>query len=299
MASFNFLTNTKVYMVHGGFRYPVEVESISADQTLMENSYSGKTLHEQNMFEPSTISKANPANFEFTIHLIREDDYSVVFSRLLDYAEFDLYVESDVHVFRLSSCIITNGSISVQKNSILKLGITGQAKRLYAPEATNSYSYPGTLISRASTTTYNLSKILTFDWDSTDYSSHVESINIELQNQLEWTPYTTVNAGIEATDINSIMYPTDYTIKKRILAGNIRKYIEENAVSDVQNFNTSTPLRLTIGETIGGTNYGIDLNLSSVSWTNRTLFEQIYMEDYSWRMNYNPTLSTVFNYNTY
>ena len=77
------------------------------------------------------------------------------------------------------------------------------------------------------------------------------------------------------------------------------KYIEENATSDVQNFDTDTALRLTVGENVGGTNYGLDLNLSSVSWTNRTLFEETYMEDYSWRMNYNPTLSSVFNYNTY
>ena len=299
MASFNFLTNTKVYVVHGGNRYPIEVESISADQTLMENSYSAKTLHEQSMFEPSTITKANPANFEFTIHLIREDDYSVVFDRLLDYAEFDLYVEGDVHVFKLDSCVITNGAVSIRKDSILKLSISGQAKRLYAPQAASSYSYPGTLQTRASTTTYNLANILTFTWDSTDYSSHVESINFELQNQLEWTPYTTVHEGINATDVASIMYPTAYTIKKRILAGNIRKYIEENATSDVQNFDTDTALRLTVGENVGGTNYGLDLNLSSVSWTNRTLFEETYMEDYSWRMNYNPTLSSVFNYNTY
>lgn len=299
MASFNFLTNTKVYVVHSGKRYPLEVESISGDQTLMENSYSAKTLHEQNMFESSTITKANPANFEFTLHLIREADFTIIFDRLVDYSEFDLYIEGDTHIFKMVSCVITNGSISTKKGSILKVAISGQAKRLYPPVLASSYTYPGTLQTRSSTTTYNLGKILTFEWDSVDYSSHVESLNLELQNQLEWTPYTTVNQGIEATGIESIMYPSAYTIKTRILAGNIRKYIEETSVSDVQNFNTSTSLHLILGEEVSGTNYGIELNLASVSWTNRTLFEETYMEDYSWRMNYNPTLSSVFNYNTY
>lgn len=299
MASFNFLTNTKVYVVYGANRYPVEVESISASQTLTENSYPVKTLHTENMFEASTITKANPANFEFTIHLIREDDYSVVFDRLIDYAEFDLYVEGDSHVFRIESCIITNGAVSISKDSILKMDISGQAKRLYAPALSSSYTYPGTLQSRASTTTYNIAKILTFDWNGTDYSDHVVSMSLELQNDIEWTPYATVNKAISVSGVDSIMYPTDYTIEKRILAGNIKKYLEESSVSDAQNFDTDTSLRLTLGESESGTDYGLDLNLSSVSWTNRALFDEIYMEDYSWRMNYNPTLSSVFTYNTY
>lgn len=299
MASFNFLTNTKVYLVHNSSRYLLDVESISGSQTLMENSYPVKTLHSQDMFEASTITKANPANFEFIIHLIRETDYSVVFDRLLDYGEFDLYIEGDEHVFKLQSCIITNGSVNIQKTSILKVNISGQASRLYPPEASSSYLYPGTLETRSSTTTFNQITDITLDLDSADYSTHLASISFELQNQLEWTPYTNVHSGIQATDVNSIMYPENYTIKNRVLAGVIKRYLPDGVATNVQNFNTSSSLLLKAGQTINATQYGISLNLASVSWTNRALFEETYMEDYSWRMNYNPTLSTVLQYNTY
>lgn len=298
MASFNFLRNTNVYLVVDGNRYPLEVESISADQTLMENSFPVKTLHTQDMFEASTITKANPGNFEFTIHLIREDDYSVVFDKLIDYGTFDLYIEGDEHVFKLEKCVITNGGIQLNRSTILKIAISGQFSRLHTPESASTYSYPGTLVPRSNTQgTMNIVKYLSVTWGGSDYSSLVESANIELQNQLDWTPYTTVHSGLEASDVDSIMYPSDFTIKNRILAGNIRRYIPNGPAPDVQNFDTSTSLRLIAGEQVGGTVYGIDLNLDSITWTNRVTFEQIYVEDYSWRMNYNPAaLSSAFTY---
>lgn len=297
MASFNFLRNTTLYLVVSGNRYPLQVESVSGDQTLTEKTIPVKTLHSQDMFEASAITKANPGNFEFTIHLIREDDYSVVFDRLIDYGTFDLYIESDTHVFKLENCVITNGSINLSKAAILKISIAGQCSRLHPPEVASSYSYPGTLVPRTSGQgTVNIVNSLDINWDGSDYSRLIESVNIELQNQVSWTPYTTVNDGINALAIDSIMYPSTFTVSKRTLAGNIRKYLTDDNISDVQNFDTSTSFSITAGEDVSGTVYGIELDLASVAWTNRAVFEEIYLEDYSWRMNYNPTLSTVFTY---
>ena len=102
MATYNFLRESEVYLVYGGNQYRVDVyPNMSCSQTFTEESYPVKTLHNQSlMFEGSSIARANPANFDFTIPSLRENDLDIVLDLLLDYdtslgqqliKTFDLY----------------------------------------------------------------------------------------------------------------------------------------------------------------------------------------------------------------
>ena len=96
MAAFNFLKEARLYIVHSNKQYNIDIENVSFSQTFTEDSYSVKTLHVQDMFEASTINKANPANFEFTMPTLKEADSSVqvVLDRLIDYDTVDLYIKT-------------------------------------------------------------------------------------------------------------------------------------------------------------------------------------------------------------
>ena len=74
--SHSFLRESKLYIVYGGNQYRIfTTTAISFSQTFAEDSYPVKTLHDQSkMFEGSTITKANQANFSFTVPLTIEKD---------------------------------------------------------------------------------------------------------------------------------------------------------------------------------------------------------------------------------
>ena len=109
MAVYNFLKESSVFIVHGGSRYAINTTpEVSISQTFAEDSYTVKTLHDQTkMFEGTTITKANPANFSFGVYLTEEKDETIVKSLLTEYdtssgeqliKSFDLYFVTKVHL---------------------------------------------------------------------------------------------------------------------------------------------------------------------------------------------------------
>ena len=87
MPSYNFKKEAEVFVVYNASKYKLDVSSITFSQTFTEQSYSVKTLHNQkNLFDSSVINKANPANFEITLPLLKEADFTTVFDLLVKYA---------------------------------------------------------------------------------------------------------------------------------------------------------------------------------------------------------------------
>ena len=87
MAVYNLLRDGAVHIVFGGNRYNVKVTpDLSFSQTFAEDAYEVKTLHDQTkMFQGTSVTKANPADFSFAVALTREKDESIVKSLLTDY----------------------------------------------------------------------------------------------------------------------------------------------------------------------------------------------------------------------
>tara|TARA_B110000977_G_scaffold197392_1_gene279841 strand:- start:146 stop:1021 length:876 start_codon:yes stop_codon:yes gene_type:complete len=291
MPNYSFLKEAKVYIVYGTTKKQLDISSVSFSQTFTEETRSVKTLHNQNnMFEGSVINTANPANFEITTNLLIEDASKIVFDRLTDTNSFDLYISTESDVFKLEKCVITNGTINIERLRPLSLSISGQASKLIPSSSVPSGM---TLRTTSSSRTYNLNKDLFVSLGGASISDHLVSVSIELQNEVKWIPYKTVNTA------SGTRYPTQYTIDKKVLAGNIRRYLNDDTESASQSYGLNQSLRIKAGTNIGGLFKGIDFNSNNCSLTQRIQTGTVFMKNTDWRMVQNPSpVSGVLTYFT-
>ena len=155
---------------------------------------------------------------------------------------------------------------------------------------------PGTLQNTGiTTTTYIMPVLSTLTLGTTDVSSSVQGVSVELQNGIEWNNYNTVHGALTATNAATSQYPQNFRISKRVLGGSIRRYLTDTSTT-VNTWNSNTNIRLVAGN---GTQ-GLDFNISNTSFTNRMAGGgDVFMEEYNWRMTQNPTtLSSVITYTT-
>ena len=291
MPNYSFLKEAKVYIVYGTTKKQLDISSVSFSQTFTEETRSVKTLHNQNnMFEGSVINTANPANFELRTNLLIEDASKIVFDRLTDTNSFDLYISTESDVFKLEKCVITNGTINIERLRPLSLSISGQASKLIPSSSVPSGM---TLRTTSSSRTYNLNKDLFVSLGGASISDHLVSVSIELQNEVKWIPYKTVNTA------SGTRYPTQYTIDKKVLAGNIRRYLNDDTESASQSYGLNQSLRIKAGTNIGGLFKGIDFNSNNCSLTQRIQTGTVFMKNTDWRMVQNPSpVSGVLTYFT-
>ena len=67
---------------------------------------------------------------------------------------------------------------------------------------------------------YNMNPVVSVTLDS-QALQNIVSVAVELQNDIEWNPYSTVHQALSVTNASNAMYPTDFALKKRSLAGSI------------------------------------------------------------------------------
>ena len=291
MPNYSFLKEAKVYIVYGTTKKQLDINSVSFSQTFTEETRSVKTLHNQNnMFEGSVINTANPANFELRTNLLIEDASKIVFDRLTDTNSFDLYISTESDVFKLEKCVITNGTINIERLRPLSLSISGEASKLIPGSSVPSGM---TLRTASSSRTYNLNKDLLVSLNSTSISDHLVSVSIELQNDIQWIPYKTVNTAA------GTRYPTQYTVNGKVLSGNIKRYLNDDTESNSQSYGINQALRIKAGTLIGGLFKGIDFNSNNCSLTQRVETGTVFTKNTDWRMVQNPaSVSGVFTYFT-
>ena len=293
MPNFSFKREVEVRLVHNNIRYNIVVSEIDFAQTFQQTSFEVKTLHNQSSFEGSVINRANPAEFSLNTALLFDDRHRVVFDRLLDCDTFDLYISTQSNdVFKLEKCVIQDGTFEINKSRPLRLAISGEASKLSKFTGTipgNDFTYPAP--------TYVVPHIVTLTLGSEDIKDSVLGLSVELQNDIEWNKYNTLQGAVSATNAATSMYPSNFTIGTRILAGSISKYLKDNSTS-VLTWNNNTPLRMIIQNApLGGR--GLDFNITNCSFTNRMSTPDVYQEEYNWRMTQNPTsLSSVITYQT-
>tara|TARA_R100000951_G_scaffold45895_1_gene38952 strand:- start:5026 stop:5973 length:948 start_codon:yes stop_codon:yes gene_type:complete len=314
MPAFNFTKNTKLALVLPGTQvYEVFPETdISFGQTFTESTSSVNTIHSPQYFERSTIVKANPASFSFTVNLAKESTNSadVLFDRAIAHDAFHLYFISDESTFKLENCVITNVSFTIARNSLLKMQIEGEAEKLIRSASNNTNNVPqttfnnfiGTLsetfVSTPSTLTRIIPKIEVTLASAVDITSCVFGVSAELQNEVKWTGYETVNQGLNVTDNTNAMYPSGFTVSQKIFSGNIRRYLQDGTESTLLNFDKDISLRIKAGDTYSGSFAGLDFNMPNVSYTNRVSAGSLYTQSFDWRLTTNSTLSTILQYNT-
>ena len=302
MTAYNFLKESNVHLVYGGSRYLLKTTpDVSFSQTFAEDAYEVKTLHDQTkMFQGTSITKANPADFSFTVHLTTEKDETIVKSLLTDYDStegqtriktFDLYIVTGESTFKLNECVMTNGNFNLAKGSPLTLSVSGQAQKLERV-GNASYSLPGSLASASSTRTPTLS-LIDVEVSGSDVSNII-SATLSVQNEINWTAYETLHSSLSVTNASNAMYPSGFTLGRRVVSGNITQYVTSNNSSTVQSFNTDTTVR--VKTVVDGSTF-LDANLANCMFTKRTATSEAFTQTFDYRLIGNPAnLSTVITY---
>ena len=294
MPTYNFKQEAQVYVVSGGNRHRIDVTDISFSQTFSEESYSVRTLHApNNLFEGSVINKANAANFKFTAPALKEADYAILHTLLLNASSFDLYVQTEADTFKIETAVITNGSFVIERSRPLSIEIQGEGGKL-----TRGATLTGTLQSRSSTKNYTI-PVLDITLNGAALSNIV-GVTMELQNEVEWTPYTTVAGAISATSAATSMYPSTFTLSKKILAGSIRQYLTDSNTANTLDWDTNASLAIKAGNGQTGSSFrGFSFGPATCSFTNRVRTGNIFLQNYDWRLVQNPSnLATILKYET-
>lgn len=302
MVAYNFLKESNVHLVYGGSRYLIKTTpDVSFSQTFAEDAYEVKTLHDQTkMFQGTSITKANPADFSFTVHLTKEKDETIVKSLLTDYdttegqtriKTFDLYIVTGESTFKLNECVLINGDFNLSKGSASTLAVAGQAQKLERI-GDASYSLPGSLVSASSTRTPTLS-LIDVEVGGSDVTNII-SATLSVQNEISWTPYETLQSSLSVTSASNAMYPSGFTLGRRVVSGNIVQYITSNNSSTVQTFNTDTTVR--VKTVVDGSTF-LDANLANCMFTKRANVADVFTQTFDYRLVGNPAnLSTVITY---
>lgn len=288
MPTYNFKDQAEVYVVSGGNQYRIHVADISFGQTFSEESYSVNTIHSPNdLFEASVINKANPATFTFTLPAIEESNYSIIHSLLISGTTFNLYIKTPTDVYLLNQSVMTNGSFVIERSRPLRLEISGEASVL--SRGVSGFSSSSVISNR----TYTIPTV-----DVSLAGSPLDSIvgvTMELQNEVEWTPYTTVNGAVSATT----MYPSGFTISKKILAGSITQYLTSDNKSNALTTSPGASLSITAGNGLtGGFFRGFSFGPATCSFTNRISTGTVFTQSYDWRLTQNTNLANILKYET-
>ena len=303
MSGFNFLKESELHILHGSNRYNVKITpDFTFSQTFAEDAYQVKTLHDQTkMFQGTSVTKANPANFSFETHLTLEKDESIVLDLLTDYdtssgeqllKSFDMYVVSNTQTIKIEGCVITQGEFRFEKSSHLILAVSGNGQKL-SRVGDENFSLPGNLQSASSTRTPT-KPLLDVEVGGSDVTN-LAAATLSVQNNIEWTPYETLQNSLSVTNATNAMYPSKYSLTDRVVSGNITQFYSNANESEYQTFNTNTSVRVKTLKPNGTTH--LDANLSGCMFTKRTGQGEVFTQTFDYRLVTSPAdLGTLITY---
>lgn len=293
---YNLKKNAKLYIVENGNKHLIEVYSdISASQTFDEQSHKRKTLHNLlDLNESASITKANNANFSFTIPVLVLNKGTlepILMSLANDYASgtvenFDIYIETDNIIYRIERSVIESLTLNIDRNEILTASISGSGSKLStystlaAPQA-----IPGTLVTY-STKEYVIIRRTQLILGGQQLNS-VAGISLDIKNEVSWTEYNNLHSSLN----NNIAYPYNYVLSGRSTTGSITEFITSENTSYL--YDTSTTARLILKIYSDNVDYPIiSVDLPSTVFTRRINFDDIINRVYDFRLNSNQEMVT-------
>jgi hypothetical protein len=306
--SHSFLKESKLYIVYGGNKYRIyTTTAINFSQTFAEDSYPVKTLHDQSkMFEGSNITKANPASFSFDVPFTLEKDESIVVDLLSDIVttadsgittqqlkSFDMYVQTGSSTFKLEGAVITSANFSFNPREQFRVEVEGQGLKV-SRAGNESYTIPGNAQSESATRT-PLLVYPVISIDSLSMNSLI-STTLQLQNDISWTPFETLQNSLAVTNSSNAMYPATYTLGKRVASGAVQQYQTDNNITQFDDFSTSSNLTIKavpVGKVSSDAGY-FSVNLNPVHYTARIEVSSVYSQSYDFSSSdTTPTLGYV------
>jgi hypothetical protein len=306
--SVEFLREGRVYLEYAGSFYLLRTGSdVSFSQTFKQDGTENRSLHKlNNLFEGSSITSANPADFSFTLLLIKNDSpryQHLPLDLLLNYSgnslnTFNLYFvytsyNPDIY-YKLEGCVFTNGSFNIPAKGIITVGLSGQATKLTRFNTTFSVS----------TGSYNANPTYAVSRDTRvtvggNILDNILGVSIEVQNNISWTENVTLQKSLAVTSAANTVFPASFTLESRALGGSIQQYVDEartQSKTNVQTWKELTSVVIQVGN--NSTDYQLQVNMpSACSFTNRVAFGDIFTQSYDYRLMINPvSLTSYFTY---
>ena len=302
MTVYNFRRESSVFIVHGGSRYSIRTTpEVSISQTFAEDSYTVKTLHDQTkMFDGTTITKANPANFSFGVYLTEEKDETIVKSLLTEYdtssgeqlvKTFDLYIVSTESAFKIENCHINTGDFVFDIGGPLTLNVSGQGEKL-TRVGDSTYTVPGSVVSSSATYTPT-TPVLDVEIGGTDVPNLVNA-TLQVQNNTNYKGFETLQNSLSVTNNTNAMYPSGFTLDNRVVSGNITQFLTSSNSSTFFDFSTNSNITL---KTLlnGGTFF--QAALTGCMFTKRIQVGEAFQDVIDFRLVSSPTdLNTIITY---
>ena len=312
--SFELLRSGQVWIEHDSTYYRLHTtRNVSFNQTFKQGAPQKKTLHaRKDLFKGSTIFEANPANFSFELFMVDETSthQHKPLDLLLNYSgntldTFNMYfympttsVDSDrtPSYYKVTNCVFTEGTFQIPTKGLMTVNLSGSGSELERFKngsflVDNNYDEnPSFAVSKAYKVTVGSSEL-----------RGILGASLQVQNNITWTPNTTVQATRSTTNADNTTYPQNFTLTGRSLGGSIQQYVAgqtKNAPSSSNNqtWEQNTTIRIQAG--LSSSNYQLDLNMpNACSFTNRTNVQEIFSQNYDYRLMTNPSdLNTYFTY---
>lgn len=296
MTAFSFKRNSAVYLVKGSAKWKIEIyPDLNFSQTFDQTGIKVKTLHSQlSLFEEASITKANTANFNFTVLLVKGDDFNIIGNWLVGVDDtldtYDMYVSTGADIFKLENAVLTRGTIQIVKDQLVTVAVTGEASKLTRFVGT----IPGTLQSRDATIDPLIVRSMHIQLDSVTLP-HISGVTLELSNDVNWVPYENLHKSLYVTNASDSQSPEAFVVAGKVLSGTIQQYLTETTNSRLQTWSTNSALRIRVGDSSA---YYLDVDMSSVVFTNRLNVEDVFLQTYDFRMTNSPAnLGTILKYN--
>lgn len=286
---------------------------VSFSQSFKQEEVRKKNLYNLNqVIDGSSIVEANPANFSFTIFLLDEGvkyQHNVLDSLILSSSNytrflspFNLYFVypdyNPIIYYKVENCILTSGNFIIPRRGIIRLGLEGQGTKL-----TRNTGDPGSFVAGYSASpTFGVSKELDV-WVGgstlSDKLDNVLGVNFEIQNNIEWIKNKTLQASLNVTNQTNTIFPQDYVLKNRSVAGTIQQYINQSIVQSTNKVLTwaeNTTVHIKAG--LSSADYQIELTMdNNASFTNRSNTGEVFTQNYDFRLMDTPAAwSSVFSY---
>ena len=288
------LRESKVYIQTTGLlgnttTYRLHVQNIEFNQAFKQESYKTKTLQEQSSwYEGSSITTANNANFSISIHMV--DESSTHQHKLIELLletdtrtlkTFTLFIdpEKEDKMYKIESCIITSGSFNLPRGGIMTADFEGQGTKL-----TRINKVTLTDSSYDTTPTFAIARRVDVTVNS-QALENVLGVTLEIQNDVEWTRSKTLQNSLSVTDASDSVYPANFVLSKRTVAGNITQYVNQKVTqsnANVQSWKENIPIHIKAG--LATSNYQLNAQLTPCSYTNRVNPSEAFTQSYDFRL---------------
>ena len=273
--------------------YRLHVQNIEFNQAFKQESYKTKTLHhkyDEGWYDGSSITTANNANFSISTHMV--DESSTHQHKLIELLlktesrkpeTFTLFIDpqKEDKMYKIESCVITSGSFNLPRGGIMTADFEGQGTKLTRINKV-------TLTDGSYTETKDLSFAVARRVDVTVNSQALENVlgvTLEIQNDIEWIKSKTLQSSLSVTDSTNSIYPANFVLSKRTVAGNITQYVNQKVTqsnANVQSWKENIPIHIKAG--LATSNYQLNAQLTPCSYTNRVNPSEAFTQSYDFRL---------------